>query len=170
MKNFKEEFDVEHDYFKLRGEDNIFRYIPLERVALRVTKTDSLFDVMSRILAAKVSGVSLHISIDAGLENNVVSFLFENKDTLLKSTDKVARESEEEFVKCFSKVNRLIYADIDKVSKYVFTEAAKIAKFIVRGNPMMEGRLELLNYFEEQSISHSYHRYGNIGVRALDKK
>jgi RHH-type proline utilization regulon transcriptional repressor/proline dehydrogenase/delta 1-pyrroline-5-carboxylate dehydrogenase len=52
----------------------------------------------------------------------------------------------------------------------VFTEAAKLAKFIVRGNPMMEGRLELLNYFEEQSISHSYHRYGNIGVRALDKK
>ncbi|HIP29656.1 MAG TPA: aldehyde dehydrogenase family protein [Sulfurospirillum arcachonense] len=170
LKNFKDEFDVEHDYFKLRGEDNIFRYIPLERVAIRVTKSDSLFDIMSRILAAKVSGVALHVSVEASLENSVVSFLYENKDTLLKSTDKVARESEEEFVKCFSKVNRLIYSDIAKVSKYVFTEAAKLAKFIVRGKPMMEGRLELLNYFEEQSISHSYHRYGNIGVRALDKK
>ena len=170
LKNFKDEFDVEHDYFKLRGEDNIFRYLPLERVALRVTKSDTLFDVMSRILAAKVSGVALHVSVDASLENSVVSFLFENKDTLLKSTDRVVRESEEEFVKCFKNVDRLIYSDISKVSKYIFAEAAKIAKFIVRGNPMMEGRLELLNYFEEQSISHSYHRYGNIGVRALDNK
>jgi RHH-type transcriptional regulator, proline utilization regulon repressor / proline dehydrogenase / delta 1-pyrroline-5-carboxylate dehydrogenase len=31
----------------------------------------------------------------------------------------------------------------------------------------MEGRLELLNYFIEQSISHSFHRYGNIGARAI---
>ena len=170
LKNFKEEFDVEHDYFKLRGEDNIFRYIPLKRVALRIVKSDTLFDVISRIIAAKVSGVALHVSVDATLENSVVSFLYENKDTLLKSTDIVLRQSEEEFVKCFANVDRLIYSDISKVSKYVFTAAAKLAKFIVRGNAMMEGRLELLNYFEEQSISHSYHRYGNIGVRALDNK
>jgi RHH-type proline utilization regulon transcriptional repressor/proline dehydrogenase/delta 1-pyrroline-5-carboxylate dehydrogenase len=32
---------------------------------------------------------------------------------------------------------------------------------------MMEGRLELLNYFAEQSVSHSYHRYGNIGARGI---
>ncbi len=170
LKNFKEEFDVEHDYFKLRGEDNIFRYLPLERVAIRVSKGDTLFEVMSRIIAAKVSGVALHVSIDATLENSVVSFLYEKKDTLLKVGDKIARESEDEFVKCFSNVDRLIYSNISKVSKYVFKEAAKLAKFIVRGTPMMEGRLELLNYFEEQSISHSYHRYGNIGVRALDNK
>jgi len=167
LKNFKEEFDEEHDYFKLRGEDNIFRYIPLERVAIRVTKGDTLFDVMSRIVAAKVSGVALHVSVDASLEDSVVSFLYENREILLKSTDKVVRENEEEFAKCFANVDRLIYSDISKVSKYVFAEAAKLAKFIVRGNAMMEGRLELLNYFEEQSISHSYHRYGNIGVRAL---
>jgi len=48
-------------------------------------------------------------------------------------------------------------------------EAAKLEKSIVRAKPMMEGRLELLNYFEEQSISHSYHRYGNIGARALEE-
>ncbi len=169
LKNFKEEFDKEHDYFKLRGEDNVFRYIPLERVAIRVTKSDNLFEVMSRIIAAKVSGVSLHISIDATLENNVVLFLYENKDKLLNITDNIVRESEDEFVKCFKKVDRLIYSDISKVSKKVFKEAAKLAKFIVRAKPMMEGRLELLNYFEEQSISHSYHRYGNLGVRALEE-
>ncbi len=170
LKNFKDEFDVEHDYFKLRGEDNIFRYLPLERIALRITKSDTLFEVMSRIIAAKVSGVALHVSVDASVENSVISFLYENKETLLNSSDIILRESEKEFVKCFTKVDRLIYSDILKVSTYVFEEAAKLAKFIVRANPMMEGRLELLNYFEEQSISHSYHRYGNLGARALDNQ
>jgi len=51
-----------------------------------------------------------------------------------------------------------------------FSEASKIAKFIVRQKPMMEGRLELLNYLQEQSISHSYHRYGNLGARGIDKQ
>jgi RHH-type proline utilization regulon transcriptional repressor/proline dehydrogenase/delta 1-pyrroline-5-carboxylate dehydrogenase len=169
LKNYKDEFSVEHDYFKLRGEDNIFRYLPLDRVAIRVTKDDSLFEVVSRILAARVSGVAVHVSIESPLENSVVSFLFENKENLLSARDSIARESEKEFVKCFSTVDRLIYSSIDKVSKVVFTQAAKIAKFVVRAEPMMEGRLELLHYFKEQSISHSYHRYGNIGARALEK-
>jgi RHH-type proline utilization regulon transcriptional repressor/proline dehydrogenase/delta 1-pyrroline-5-carboxylate dehydrogenase len=30
----------------------------------------------------------------------------------------------------------------------------------------MEGRLELLWYLQEQSISFDYHRYGNLGARA----
>lgn len=169
LKNFQEEFDVEHDYFKLRGEDNIFRYLPLEKIALRITKKDSLFEVASRILAAKVSGVALHVSVEADCENSVVSFIYENKDKLLKNGDTIARENEKEFVKCFSKVVRVIYADESRISPFVYKEAAKTALYIIRTSPMMEGRLELLNYFEEQSISHSYHRYGNIGVRALEK-
>jgi RHH-type proline utilization regulon transcriptional repressor/proline dehydrogenase/delta 1-pyrroline-5-carboxylate dehydrogenase len=31
---------------------------------------------------------------------------------------------------------------------------------------LAEGRLELLWYLREQSISHDYHRYGNLGLRA----
>jgi RHH-type proline utilization regulon transcriptional repressor/proline dehydrogenase/delta 1-pyrroline-5-carboxylate dehydrogenase len=167
LKNYEEEFAVEHDYFKLRGEDNIFRYLPLKHVALRVTEGDTLFDVMSRVLAARVSGVSLHISIDKSLANSVVTFLYENKDAFITPKDMIVRESEEEFVQCFLKVDKVIYGDISRVSQYIFEEAAKRAKFIVRAKPMMEGRLELLHYFEEQSISHSYHRYGNLGARAL---
>ena len=49
-----------------------------------------------------------------------------------------------------------------------YKEAAKELKFIVRSKPMMSGRIELLNFFEEQSISHSYHRYGNLGGRVLE--
>jgi RHH-type proline utilization regulon transcriptional repressor/proline dehydrogenase/delta 1-pyrroline-5-carboxylate dehydrogenase len=33
-----------------------------------------------------------------------------------------------------------------------------------------EGRLEMLWYFNEQSISTDYHRYGNLGLRADEKR
>ena len=33
---------------------------------------------------------------------------------------------------------------------------------------LAEGRIELLWYLREQSISHDYHRYGNLGERTLD--
>jgi RHH-type transcriptional regulator, proline utilization regulon repressor / proline dehydrogenase / delta 1-pyrroline-5-carboxylate dehydrogenase len=33
-----------------------------------------------------------------------------------------------------------------------------------------EGRLEMLWYLREQSISIDYHRYGNLGVRAGENR
>mgnify|MGYP001810367758 CR=1 FL=1 len=33
-----------------------------------------------------------------------------------------------------------------------------------------EGRLELLWYVREQSISTDYHRYGNLGIRADEER
>ncbi len=169
LENYDKEFGVEKDYFHLRGEDNIFRYLPLQRVALRVTKDDTIFEVLSRILASHVCGVKLHVSIGYE-ESDAISFLFEKKDTLLDKNDTLKRENEEEFIKNFEKIDRIIYSDISKVTPLVFNEAAKIAKFIVRQKPMMEGRLELLNYLQEQSISYSYHRYGNLGARGVDKQ
>ncbi len=166
IENYENEFGVEKDYFHLRGEDNIFRYIPLDRVGLRVTKDDTIFEILSRILAAHVCGVKLLISVNYE-ESNAIAFLFENRDYLLNKDDIMRRETEEEFVKNFSKIDRIIYSDVSKVTPFVFDQAAKIVKFIVRQKPMMEGRLELLNYMQEQSISHSYHRYGNLGDRGI---
>jgi RHH-type transcriptional regulator, proline utilization regulon repressor / proline dehydrogenase / delta 1-pyrroline-5-carboxylate dehydrogenase len=33
-----------------------------------------------------------------------------------------------------------------------------------------EGRLEMLWYLREQSVSTDYHRYGNLGLRANEKR
>ena len=168
--NYEKEFSQEKDYANVRGEDNIFRYLPLQKIALRVTSKDTLFDVMSRIVAAKICKVSLHVSIEMPVENGVVSFLYENKDALFGPKDKIVREDETDFVKCFTDVDKIFYSDAIMVSDFVYAEAAKKAKFIVRTKPMMEGRIELMNYCLEQSISHSYHRYGNIGGRTWSNK
>jgi RHH-type proline utilization regulon transcriptional repressor/proline dehydrogenase/delta 1-pyrroline-5-carboxylate dehydrogenase len=38
--------------------------------------------------------------------------------------------------------------------------------YIADAPPVAHGRVELLSYVQEQSLSHVYHRYGNLGRRA----
>ncbi|AXH12356.1 bifunctional proline dehydrogenase/L-glutamate gamma-semialdehyde dehydrogenase [Halarcobacter bivalviorum] len=165
--NYENEFSQEKDYCKVRGEDNHFRYLPLNNVLIRVSNDDTLFEVLSRILAARVAKVHFKVSLDENAK--VKSFLEEAYSTLFTARDNLVVQDEEKFKKEISKYDRVIFSDISKVSEEVFKEAAKTVTFIVRAKPMMEGRLELLNYFIEQSVSHSYHRYGNIGARDLEK-
>ena len=35
---------------------------------------------------------------------------------------------------------------------------------------LAEGRIELLRYVREQSLSHAYHRYGNLGARSAERR
>jgi len=165
--NYEKEFSVEKDYCEVRGEDNHFRYLPLENILIRVSSDDTLFEAVSRILAARVAGVHFKVSVE---DNALVKdFIETNKSALLTTRDSIVEQSEEQMLKYISSYDRVIYSDIAKVSETVFKEANKSVTFIVRQKPMMEGRLELLNYFIEQSVSHSYHRYGNIGARGINK-
>ncbi|MFG0263479.1 MAG: proline dehydrogenase, partial [Novipirellula sp. JB048] len=41
---------------------------------------------------------------------------------------------------------------------------------VVREPVLVEGAVECLRYLDEQSISHDYHRYGNPGRRAGEKR
>jgi len=162
--NYENEFSQEKDYANVRGEDNHFRYLPLKNVLIRVSHDDTLFEIVSRILAAKVSGVHFKVSIE---NNDEVKTFLENAEELFSSRDKLVSQTDEEISKVLYKYDRILYSDISKVPALVFKAAATSLTFIVRQKPMMEGRLELLNYFIEQSISHSYHRYGNIGARGI---
>lgn len=168
LHNFDSEFTKDRDFFKLRGEDNIFRYLKLNKVAIRVCQNDSLFESMSRILAAKVCDVNIRVSLEPEMNNAVSQFLFRYSQKILKEGDIMKRESETEFAKCFADVDRIMFAKEQNISPFLFEKAADLLKFIVRQKPHMEGRLELLNFFEEQCISHSYHRYGNLGARTLN--
>ena len=165
LQNYENEFSVEKDYCKVRGEDNHFRYLPIKNVIIRVSNDDKIFDIILRILASKISKVSFTISIDDNKE--VHNFLAKSK-ILFVENDNFITQNDKQFVKTIKNYKRVIYSDISKVPNEVFLSANKSSIFIVRQQPLIEGRLELLNYFEEQSISHSYHRYGNIGARAFN--
>jgi RHH-type proline utilization regulon transcriptional repressor/proline dehydrogenase/delta 1-pyrroline-5-carboxylate dehydrogenase len=62
--------------------------------------------------------------------------------------------------------DRVRYAAPDRVPLAVL-QAGNVAGGCVIATPVSsEGRLEVLWYLREQSISTDYHRYGNLGVRA----
>jgi RHH-type proline utilization regulon transcriptional repressor/proline dehydrogenase/delta 1-pyrroline-5-carboxylate dehydrogenase len=48
----------------------------------------------------------------------------------------------------------------------VFAAAAETGFYIARAPVLMEGRIELLQYYRQQSVCTNYHRYGNLGFRA----
>ena len=61
---------------------------------------------------------------------------------------------------------RLRYAARDRVPATVRRAAAASGTWIADVPVVSAGRIELLWYAREQSISHDYHRYGNLGRRA----
>ncbi len=166
LQNYQDTFTAETDYFKLRGEDNLFRYIPLDDIVIRVSDDDSVFEVFSRILAAHISKVGFTVSIDDNKQ--IKDILDDLSDMLPIKKGKLIQQNDEKFATNLAQYERIIYSDIKKVPDVVFKSAAKTATFITRHQPLMDGRLELLNYFKEQAISHSYHRYGNLGARAIE--
>ncbi|WP_051906556.1 MULTISPECIES: bifunctional proline dehydrogenase/L-glutamate gamma-semialdehyde dehydrogenase [unclassified Sulfurospirillum] len=169
LENVEATFSQEQDFAKVRGEDNLFKYLPLKRIALRVSQDDGLFDVMSRIMAARIAQTSLHISLEFSAQSSVIAFLYEHHGMLFGKKDTMEREDEATFVECFEHVDKIFYANAARISPFVYASVAQKAKCIVRAKPLMEGRVELLHYFAEQSISHSYHRYGNLGARGIKK-
>jgi RHH-type proline utilization regulon transcriptional repressor/proline dehydrogenase/delta 1-pyrroline-5-carboxylate dehydrogenase len=164
----EEEFGREVDYFHLRGQDNVLRYLPVGRVVVRLHKEDSLFETLARIAAVKISGCKLWISIPKGMVNGVTRFLNEKEGQRLIGKDPVFHEADHGLIKSMSKVNRIRYAEAGRIPQEVFEAAAETGFYIARRPIMMDGRIELLQYFQQQSICNNYHRYGNLGERGLE--
>jgi RHH-type proline utilization regulon transcriptional repressor/proline dehydrogenase/delta 1-pyrroline-5-carboxylate dehydrogenase len=163
----EQEFRVEKDYFHLRGQDNIVRFLPVGSVAVRMHGEDSLFDTLARIAAVQVSGCSLLVSIPPGLVNAATVFLDSKEGQALLKGARVLRQTDRDLIQMLSKIQRIRYARPDRVPSAVLVAAAEKGFYISRMPVLMEGRIELLQYFQEQSICDNYHRYGNLGERAM---
>jgi RHH-type proline utilization regulon transcriptional repressor/proline dehydrogenase/delta 1-pyrroline-5-carboxylate dehydrogenase len=167
--NAEQEFFQVKDYFKIRGEDNVLRYLPAGTVLVRVDGRDTLFEVLARIAGAAVAGCRVIVGRPVGLENGVTAFLSGEDGRHFLAGIPIVRHSDRDLVETLSDVNRIRYAAPDRVPMAVFEAAARTGFCISRSRVLMEGRIEMLNYFQEQTVSHSYHRYGNLGERALLK-
>jgi RHH-type proline utilization regulon transcriptional repressor/proline dehydrogenase/delta 1-pyrroline-5-carboxylate dehydrogenase len=165
--NFEQEFSQEKDYFHIRGQDNLLRYLPVGKLLVRLHENDALFDALGRIAAAKIAGCGLIVSVPNELSNHVTGFLDGKEGKRILGSARVIRQTENQLVQFMPKVNRIRYAAPDRIPLQVFKEAAKTGFYISRTKVFMEGRIELLQYFHEQSICDNYHRYGNLGERAL---
>ena len=160
-------FSREEDFFHLRGQDNVLRYRPVGKVVVRVHPKDTLFEVLARLAAARITGCTPRVSIPTGLSNAVTDFLFTREGEQILAGAKLLFQHDKALVEAMPEIDRIRYAAPDRVPDEVYAAAARTGFYIARAPVMMEGRIELLQYFQQQSICNNYHRYGNLGERAL---
>jgi RHH-type proline utilization regulon transcriptional repressor/proline dehydrogenase/delta 1-pyrroline-5-carboxylate dehydrogenase len=142
---------------KIRGEQNVFRYLPLKGgMVLRLFGDETLEQIQMVQLAAKTVGTPLTVSLEA--DHPLVAKLGED----------VRKESLSSFCSNINKYERV--RTISKnVPDVVFEAAAQCDKYIAQSLPVRNGRIELALYIQEQSISNEYHRYGSqIEVPEID--
>lgn len=166
-RNQREEFGAEHDHFRLVGQDNVRRYLAVGSVRVRVDAQDSAFDIFARACAAHVAGCRVVVSTPPEFESAAVRRLEQLTESWAGAIEFV-EESDAELAAAIAagQVDRVRYAAPERAALEVL-EAGNAANGCVVSVPVSaEGRLELLWYVREQSISTDYHRYGNLGIRA----
>ncbi len=164
--HWEHHFSIEHDPSQIHGESNHFRYRARPWHVLRLAQTESseaALDAAMTIMACRIAGTKLRISmpsrpqwlarmsaipgIEPGKVNHGVDFVIETHAELVKYLAEVRSGSV-----------RLLGASDDEQLRP--EEIGNLAVFF--HPPVSNGRLELLTYLREQSISQTLHRYGNI--------
>ena len=149
---YNSEFSKARDVNNLYGEQNLFRYLPVKNMALRLFQYDNLEYAKMIAKAAKLCKVALTISMDP--EDN-------RSKELSGLGAELKKESLEDFIKSMKKYERIRTCSAD-LPKEMYEEAARNDKYIATATPVKNGRVELIHYIKEQSISFEYHRYGSI--------
>ncbi|MFV0345505.1 MAG: proline dehydrogenase family protein [Bacteroidales bacterium] len=156
LKNWKEEFAVERDVNNILGESNVFRYRPIKSCVLRLNGNEELCDIFMVATACSITGTQLTIS------HNTDNTTVQKAETALKAMKvKIKEQSEELFLAELSQYERGRTFSSD-LSDAVYQKTSETGKYIATAEAIAEGRVELLHYLKEQSLTHEYHRYGSI--------
>jgi RHH-type proline utilization regulon transcriptional repressor/proline dehydrogenase/delta 1-pyrroline-5-carboxylate dehydrogenase len=126
--------------------------------------------VFARACAARVTGARVLIShspdqphpalsvLDSASESwaGNIEFIEESDSTLADLVRRMPPHAHE----------RIRFAAPDRVPEILRRAAAESGAYLADHPVLAHGRIELLWYLREQSISYDYHRYGNLGSRA----
>lgn len=158
-------FSKAHDPSQIVGQDNHLCYVPQKKMLLRINDHDSLIDVMRVMAACRI--------VDAPLE---ISLSQKNNQRLCKMTQdlsnkfKINIEEEQAFI------DRVMNGQAQRVrlltppSAALQQALAAAASNVILAPVLANGRIELLNYIRELSLSIDYHRYGNLGAREAEMR
>ncbi len=162
---------VEHDHYLLVGQDNQRRYLPASPLRIRLHVDDTPFDIAARCSAAVASNCRATVSHPPGVHDATIAAL-EKLTYEWAGRIEFLEESDEELIHSIEngQVARLRYAATTRVPESVRRVANRHQIFIADQRVSIHGRIELLWYVMEQSISFDYHRYGNLGPRSSEKR
>lgn len=149
----------DRDPAKIVGQDNFFRYLPRKGITLRLGPHSPPLDAL-RVCAAALS-CEAELEISWANESKSASFNWLELLPVLQ----VVKETEESFLARVKegKIGRIRL--VEPSSKALQMAAAESGVHIIDAPVLANGRLELLHYLREVSLSIDYHRYGNLGLR-----
>ena len=162
----RDEFGISHDHFRLIGQDNFRRYLPVADVRVRVHPQDTAFDLFARACATHIAGSRVTVSSPPQFASSGLKLLEELTESWAGAIEFV-EESDEQLAQAIRErqTDRIRYAATERVPLLVLQAAGETGLCVVSSPVLAEGRVELLWYLHEQSISSDYHRYGNLGAR-----
>ncbi len=149
---YQKEFATPRDVNNLYGEQNLFRYLPLDKMALRVMPNDNIEDLKLIVKAAQTVKTPLVVSI---AEDN------ENLKEVAALNCQVIKEGLDTFIGNIQQYSRVRTTSSD-IPLELYDAAAAQNKYIATAPVVKNGRFELLHYIKEQSVTYEYHRYGSI--------
>ena len=154
-------YGVSHDYANLTSERNLLRYRPTP-VQVRVSRFVPMSDALRVVLAGLRVGGRVSLSVTDPLPDQIVAKLLDGSSTF-GALSEYEVESEREFV---SRVSdelpsriRLLGSRADAL-EVAFDGAPEVAIF--SSEVTESGRVELLPFLIEQSISLTVHRFGAV--------
>ena len=149
----------DHDPTGLACESNVLRYRPLPGLTVRVGPDAVPFDVARVLVAAAAVDaavvVSLHPDAAGAVEPATVRLLPRSTCAVETAADLAAR------------VDGLPSARVRLVGSEPELGRLEPAVHVDARRPVLLGRVELLRYLREQTISRTLHRFGNL-VRPID--
>ena len=127
----------------------------------------NLHEILTTIMAIKMIRAQLHISIPKKSRKAELIWLESKQNSFIGKKDTFTRDDEDALIEKIPEVQRVRFLHPVNVSQNIYNEIADKAIYIASENFVSHGRLELMHYFIEQSISNSYHRYGNLGIQSI---
>lgn len=162
---WKTEFGAAHDSFRLVGQENLRSYLPVGRVGIRLLPADSPFDLLARLIATQVAGCTVLLSVAPPamtVHGSTLAWLKENWPGGLEIREELDAEMAGRLEA--RDLHRLRYAGPGKVAPLIRRAAIQAGAWVADRPVLAEGRIELLWYLREQSLSRDFHRYGNVSA------
>jgi len=150
------EFSREHDPSQIHGETNDFRYRarPWHLIRLNSEEATNICELFQLVVACQTVGTRLQISVPDSVGWGDLLTTIAGVEITIESEDQLVSR-----LKGLSGGTMRIKGDFDE-RKYAPPEIGNIP--LLESPVLANGRIELLNYLKEQSVSETVHRYGNI--------
>ncbi len=172
IKRFEEATETQYlridDPTKLLGQDNLRRYVPVSHLRIRLGRQDSIDDVLIAASAAVLTRCRAVFSYAGDpLVQELIDTLHHVTENWAGSIETIS-ETDEELAAVIvgGGVDRLRVLGSTALSPTVQSACIEAFAPVVRQNVRAGLDIEPLWYLYEQSISHDYHRYGNLGRRS----